>query len=44
MRLAETLAAGREDALLFRKLATLREDVPLKEKLDDLEWKGATHA
>jgi len=42
VRLAETLAGRREEARLFRKLATLREDVPLKEKLDDLEWKGAT--
>jgi 5'-3' exonuclease len=29
------------DALLFKKLATLRADVPLKETLGDLEWKGA---
>ena len=42
VRLAETLAGRREEARLFRRLATLREDVPLKEKLDDLEWKGAT--
>ena len=28
-------------AALFRRLATLREDVPLKEKLGDLEWRGA---
>ncbi len=41
MRLAENLAAGRADALLYRKLATLREDVPLKERLADLEWNGA---
>jgi 5'-3' exonuclease len=40
-RLAENLATRREEALLYRKLATLREDVPLKEKLVDLEWKGA---
>ncbi len=40
-RLAENLAAHREEALLYRKLATLREDVPLSEKLDDLEWQGA---
>jgi 5'-3' exonuclease len=40
-RLAESLAAHREDALLFRTLATLREDVPLQEQLADLEWKGA---
>ncbi len=40
-RLAEALAAGRQDARLYRELATLRQDVPLKEKLADLEWKGA---
>jgi 5'-3' exonuclease len=40
-RLAENLSARREEALLYRKLATLREDVPLREKLDDLEWQGA---
>jgi 5'-3' exonuclease len=40
-RLAESLDKGREDVLLYRRLATLREDVPLKERLADLEWKGA---
>lgn len=39
--LSTNLEALREDALLFRKLATLRVDVPLKEKLTDLEWRGA---
>jgi 5'-3' exonuclease len=39
-RLAENLAARREEALLYRRLATLRQDVPLEEKLADLEWKG----
>ena len=40
-RLAEALAAQREDALLYRRLATLRRDVPLAEILDDLAWRGA---
>ena len=40
-RLAESLANGRQDALLFRQLATLRSDVPILETLSDLEWKGA---
>jgi 5'-3' exonuclease len=40
-RLAESLAQHRAEALLFRTLATLREDVPLKETLADLEWQGA---
>jgi len=41
VRLAESLAAHREEALLYRRLATLRRDVPLGEKLGDLEWRGA---
>jgi 5'-3' exonuclease len=40
-RLVESLDAHREDAFLFRKLATLRDDVPIGERLDDLEWTGA---
>lgn len=40
-RLAENISDQREDALLFRQLATLRTDVSLKENLGDLEWKGA---
>ncbi len=40
-RLSESLAHHRTDALLYRQLATLREDVPIKEKLADLEWQGA---
>lgn len=40
-RLAENLKNQRSDALLFRTLATLRQDVPHKENPDDLEWKGA---
>ena len=27
--------------LLYRRLATLRQDVPLPESLQDLEWRGA---
>ncbi len=40
-RLAETLSERREDVLLYRKLATLRTDVPLVEDLEALEWRGA---
>jgi len=40
-RLAENLAQERVDALLYRQLATLRQDVQLKESLADLEWQGA---
>jgi 5'-3' exonuclease len=39
-RLARTLEARREDALLYRRLATLVRDVPLRETLDDLRWGG----
>src|SRR5215216_597125 len=35
--LAQSLADHREDALLFRILATLRKDVPLEKKLNDLK-------
>lgn len=41
LRLAENLRSQWEDALLFRRLATLRTDVPLEENLKDLEWRGA---
>jgi len=40
-RLAENLAAHREQAFLYRQLTTLRFDVPLEEELHDLEWRGA---
>ncbi len=39
-RLAATLTARREEALLYRTLATLALDVPLKEDLAALEWRG----
>jgi 5'-3' exonuclease len=38
--LAENLAERREDAALYRRLATLRTDVPIDESLDDLRWTG----
>jgi len=40
-RLAENLAQRGEEVSLYLQLATLRQDVPLEEKLDDLEWRGA---
>lgn len=43
-RLAATLAAQREDALLYKKLATLVTDVPLEESLDDLRFQGVPKA
>ena len=41
LRLAENLKAHQEEAILFRRLATLRLDVPINEKLGDLRWRGA---
>jgi 5'-3' exonuclease len=38
--LAKSLEERREAALLYRRLATLRRDVPLRETLDDLAWRG----
>jgi 5'-3' exonuclease len=39
-RLAATLAERRDEALLYRELATLDLDVPLAESLEDLAWGG----
>ncbi len=39
--LAATLAERRDDARLYRTLATLREDVPLDEDVNALAWAGA---
>ena len=38
--LSQNLEAARELSLLYRKLATLRRDVPLREGLADLRWRG----
>lgn len=40
--LADSLAAHRDDAMLYRTLATLRTDVPIAESLEDLCWRGPT--
>ena len=39
--LTESLSQRREEALLYRQLSTLRTDVPIKEKLGELKWRGA---
>jgi 5'-3' exonuclease len=39
--LAASLTQNLDQALLFRRLATLRTDVPLAESLEDLAWRGA---
>jgi 5'-3' exonuclease len=38
--LAESLFSAWDDALLFRKLATLRVDAPVFDSVDELQWKG----
>ena len=40
--LAATLVRDREQAMLFRDLATLRSDIALFESVDELEWRGPT--
>jgi 5'-3' exonuclease len=40
-RLAATLRGMRTEAALFKRLATLRTDAPIRESLRDLEWRGA---
>ena len=39
-RLAQTLRNGLDDALLFRRLATLVRDAPVSRTVDDLQWTG----
>ena len=42
--LATSLRDHRDEAYLYRQLATLRTDTPLTETLDDLRWRGARRA
>jgi LSD1 subclass zinc finger protein len=39
--LCKELNDARQQAALYKRLATLRADVPLSEVLDDLQWRGA---
>lgn len=41
LRLSESLKVHQAEALLYRRLATLRRDVPIQESVADLEWRGA---
>ncbi|HEU4534608.1 MAG TPA: 5'-3' exonuclease H3TH domain-containing protein [Polyangiaceae bacterium] len=43
-RLAETLAARLDDALLYRRLATLVDDAPVADSLDGLRFAGVPRA
>jgi 5'-3' exonuclease len=40
--LSRTLLRERDHAFLFRRLATLRTDIPLFDNVDALQWKGPT--
>lgn len=40
-RLAGALSSRRDEVALYKRLATLRTDVPPRETLADLEWRGA---
>jgi len=42
--LATSLRDGRRHAFLFRNLATLRTDVPVFERVDELRWRSPTPA
>ncbi len=42
--LAQTLERERGNVMLFRELATLREDIALFDSVDELLWKGPTPA
>jgi 5'-3' exonuclease len=44
LQLASTLSLRRPDALLYRKLATLVDTVPLSESLEDLRFRGVPRA
>ena len=41
-KLSESLFSAWDEALLFRKLATLRIDAPVFESIDELVWRGPT--
>jgi 5'-3' exonuclease len=42
--LAATLERERSNAMLFKRLATLRADLPLFSSVDELQWRGPTPA
>ncbi len=44
LQLAATLVERRDEAMLYRKLATLIDTVPLEDSLDDLKFRGVPRA
>ncbi len=42
--LAQNLAANRENATLYKRLATLRTDAPISESLDCVRWEGVSRS
>jgi hypothetical protein len=42
--LSETLQSNWDQAMLFKDLATLRNDIPLFTSVDELQWTNATDA
>ena len=40
VKLAATLAGRLDDAVLFRRIATLERDAPVSTSVDELEWRG----
>jgi 5'-3' exonuclease len=44
LQLATTLAAHRDEALLYRKLATLVDTIPLADSLEELRYRGVPKA
>jgi len=42
--LAETLRAGRREAMLYRTLTTLRTDAPIDSSLEHVKWRGVDAA
>jgi hypothetical protein len=43
-RLAASLRSGHDDALLYKRLATLRLDCPITCDVDALAWRGPDRA
>ena len=40
-KLAQVYCERRQEALLYRELSTLRQDIPLVDRIEDLHWRGA---